>query len=281
MTSQWTRNGLIIPGITQQYVNSDMLTEKVVLFGVNGEPIDFSGAIAQTGANVLMTGYDSQIGYVVEPTDSVNEALARLEEERLSLLARIDFLENPVPHIPGNVIPFYWQSFEANVWDDAYFNELFIPRAGMEVIDTDSFDGDQCLKFTIPSNNASYTLWDVWPSQQELEIGEAYMAKAMVKRLTNVGGTSWFVLRFDFYDISNVSVGRAEHYTPISTLDTWTLAQCTVGFNGSSLGSGVVVPAETHTCFVHFRVEGSVDNSGEVWQMDKWFFGTEEAGAAY
>ena len=51
-----------------------------------------------TGADVVLTGYAPPEGSgTVAATDTVNEAIAKLEEALAAALSRIDTLENPVP----------------------------------------------------------------------------------------------------------------------------------------------------------------------------------------
>ena len=51
-----------------------------------------------TGADVVLTGYEPHEGSgTVAATDTVNEAIAKLEEALAAALSRIDTLENPVP----------------------------------------------------------------------------------------------------------------------------------------------------------------------------------------
>ena len=49
-----------------------------------------------TGADVVLTGYEPHEGSgTVAATDTVNEAIAKLEEALAAALSRIDTLENP------------------------------------------------------------------------------------------------------------------------------------------------------------------------------------------
>lgn len=82
---------IVVEGVSG--INPNQLTERLILFDENGVPFDFSGSTPQTGANVFLTGYVPEEDYVVEATDTVNEAIAKIEAEIVSLKARVTDLE--------------------------------------------------------------------------------------------------------------------------------------------------------------------------------------------
>lgn len=76
MGNQVTRQAVISE---QQSINRNQKTEEFALFGPDGTPVSFDALLVQTGADVVLTGYEAGEAAAIEATDTVNEAVAKLE----------------------------------------------------------------------------------------------------------------------------------------------------------------------------------------------------------
>jgi len=63
----------------QAAVDTSKVLEPLALFNADGTPVDLATLQLQTGADVVLTGYVAGIEDPVSPTDTVNEAIAKVE----------------------------------------------------------------------------------------------------------------------------------------------------------------------------------------------------------
>ena len=75
----------------------DQATFSLSLFDVNGVPIDFTAREDPTGSGIILTGLNLPSGSTdpVVATDSVNDAVAKLQAQLDAATARLDALETP------------------------------------------------------------------------------------------------------------------------------------------------------------------------------------------
>lgn len=73
--------------VSQTTLNPNLGIKQLALFDQAGEPIDLDGAtpVSQTGQNILLTGFSAGSAGNVEATDTVNQALAKLEARLAAL----------------------------------------------------------------------------------------------------------------------------------------------------------------------------------------------------
>lgn len=78
--SQITQQAVVVPQTTMR---TDMTSAQISLFDQSGDPITFD--VLPTGDDVLLTGYVDATAGDVAPTDTLNEALAKLEARIVAL----------------------------------------------------------------------------------------------------------------------------------------------------------------------------------------------------
>lgn len=78
-----TRQLVVVPNASWA---PTQVSEEVGLFNADATPISLAALTVQTADDILMTGYASGVAGDISPTDTINEALAKLE-------ARIEALE--------------------------------------------------------------------------------------------------------------------------------------------------------------------------------------------
>jgi hypothetical protein len=64
---------------SQTSIDSSQVVEPIALFNADGTPVALDAMQLQTGADVVLTGYVAGIEDPVSPTDTVNEAIAKVE----------------------------------------------------------------------------------------------------------------------------------------------------------------------------------------------------------
>lgn len=91
MESQDTMQAILI---TRATVNPNQTLERLALFDESGDPVDTLESVG--GGDVVLTGFvPAPVGSPVAATDTVNQAIAKLEALIADLSGRVDTLENP------------------------------------------------------------------------------------------------------------------------------------------------------------------------------------------
>ena len=67
--------------VSQASVSPNQFAERIALFGEDGSPIEVAPVESMTGADVTLTGLTSGDPDPIDATDTVNEAMAKLQAQ--------------------------------------------------------------------------------------------------------------------------------------------------------------------------------------------------------
>jgi hypothetical protein len=94
MTNQVARQAILI---VQSTLKSGQTPQRIALFNEDGSPVtDLTVAPEDTGATVLLTGYVLGAASAVAETDTVNEAISKLQAQLNAMDTRMDAAETSI-----------------------------------------------------------------------------------------------------------------------------------------------------------------------------------------
>lgn len=80
--------------VTDTGYDTNKVSQRIALFDTDGALVEFS-SLDVTGADVPLTGMVAGADEAVAATDTVNEAIAKLQAQVTALAARVTALETP------------------------------------------------------------------------------------------------------------------------------------------------------------------------------------------